>query len=786
MQLSSPSMASPPKLIFFLSLSCLLILHGTTAKPQPYVIYMGSSSNYSNGESDTETEESAHLQLLSTIIPSKERERLSLIHSYHHSFKGFSAMLTEEEASALSGHEQIVSLFKDPILQLHTTRSWDFLDAESGVRSNYLQYPEGSEDVIIGVIDTGIWPESPSFNDDGIGEIPSRWRGVCMEGSNFKKSDCNRKLIGARYYNIRDFSDGPDHSGLNKTHGGRNSTGSPRDTVGHGTHTSSTAAGARVANASYYGLAQGTARGGSPSSRIAMYKACSLNGCFGATILKAIDDSIKDGVDIISISIGMSSLFPSDFLNDPISIGAFHANQMGIMVICSGGNDGPDPYTVVNAAPWIFTVAASNIDRQFQSTVVLGNGNSFQGFAINFSNLTRSKTYPLAFGGDVAAPSAPVSEASNCYPGSLDSKKVAGKIIVCTNTNPLDSRRIKTLVVEAAQGKGLILIDEEERGVALDSGVFPFSQVGDMAGHEILKYINYTKNPMATILPTVDVEKIRPAPVVAYFSSRGPGGLTENIIKPDVTAPGVGILAAMIPINDIGAAPVGKKPSDFALKSGTSMACPHVAGAAAFLKSLHHTWTPSMIKSALMTTATTFNNLRKPITNSSNGFASPHEIGAGEISPIKALSPGLVYETTPSDYLNFLCYYGYKEKIVRSMSGTTTFSCPNNSFEDLISNMNHPSISISKLERHLGVRTIVRTVTNVGPMNASYIAKVHSPSGLVVKVSPGKLVFTKSSTKASFKVSFYAKGSITGYRFGYFTWSNGVHLVRTIFAVNVV
>ncbi|XP_043709198.1 CO(2)-response secreted protease-like [Telopea speciosissima] len=785
-------MASVPKL-FFLCFSCLLILHGSIASnssflgPQSYVIYMGSSSN-SNGEiTDSKAAESAHFQLLSTIIPSKERERLSLIHSYHHAFKGFSAMLTEEEASALSGHDQIISIFRDPILQLHTTRSWDFLDAESGVRSNnYRQYPQGSEDIIIGVIDTGIWPESPSFKDDGIGEIPSRWRGVCMEGSDFKKSDCNRKLIGARYYNIQDFTDGP-KSGHTKTHSGK-STGSPRDTVGHGTHTASTAAGSRVANASYYGLAQGTARGGYPSSRISMYKACSLNGCSGATILKAIDDSIKDGVDIISISIGMSSIFQSDILNDPISIGAFHANQKGVMVICSGGNDGPDPYTVVNTAPWIFTIAASNIDRQFQSTILLGNGDSFQGFGINFSNLTRSTTYPLAFGGDVAAPSTPMSEASNCYPGSLDSKKVAGKIIVCIDTNPILSRKLKKLVVEAAQGKGLILIDEEEKGVAFDSGVFPFSQVGDMDGHQILKYINYTKNPMTTILPTVDVKKIRPAPVVAYFSSRGPGELTENIIKPDVTAPGVGILAAMIPNSDIGAAPVGKEPSNFALKSGTSMACPHVAGAAAFLKSLHHTWTPSIIKSALMTTATTSNNMRKPMTNSTNGFASPHEMGAGEISPIMALSPGLVYETTQTDYLNFLCYNGYKEKIIRSMSGTSNFSCPNNSNEDLISNINYPSISLSKLERHLGVRTIVRTVTNVGPIiNASYIANVHSPSGLVVKVSPQRLDFTRSSTKASFKVSFYAKGdAIKGYRFGYLTWSNGVHLVRTIFAVNIV
>jgi len=133
-----------------------------------------------------------------------------------------------------------------------------------------------------------------------------------------------------------------------------------------------------VNNASYYDLAKGKARGGSPSTRIAASKTCSEEGCSGSTILKAMDDAIKDGVDIISISIGLSSLMQSDYLNDPIAIGAFHAEQRGVMVVCSAGNDGPDPSTVVNTAPWIFTVAASNIDRNFQSTVVLGNGKSFQ------------------------------------------------------------------------------------------------------------------------------------------------------------------------------------------------------------------------------------------------------------------------------------------------------------------------------------------------------------------------------------------------------------------------
>ncbi|KAJ6346835.1 hypothetical protein OIU76_003504 [Salix suchowensis] len=460
------------------------------------------------------------------------------------------------------------------------------------------KHPPMSSDVIIGMIDTGIWPESPSFNDDGIGEIPSRWKGVCMEGYDFKKSNCNRKLIGARYYGSiqRTYSN-------NKTYMAKPDD-SPRDFDGHGTHTTSIAAGAKVANASYHGLAGGTARGGSPSSRIAIYKACTLDGCSGSTILKAIDDAIKDGVDIISISIGVSSLFQSDYLNDPIAIGSFHAQQMDIMVVCSGGNDGPDLYSIVNSAPWIFTVAASNIDRDFQSSVLLGNGKTLQGSAISFSNLNRSRYYPLAFGEDVAAKFTPISESRNCYPGSLDTKKVAGKIVVCTDNDLNIPLQIKKLVVEDARAKGLILVSEDEKIVPFDSGMVPFAEVGNLSGLQIIKYINDTKNPTATILPARDVPRYRPAPTVAYFSSRGPGQYTENILKPDIMAPGVTILAAMIPEKEAGSVPVGNKPSGYAIKSGTSMACPHVTGAAAFIKSFHHRWSTSMIKSALMTTGT--------------------------------------------------------------------------------------------------------------------------------------------------------------------------------------
>ncbi|XP_009607188.1 CO(2)-response secreted protease-like [Nicotiana tomentosiformis] len=784
---------SPIISTLFLITSCI----ASNQTPKPYIVYMGSPLN--NSGDSAEIAELSHLRMLSSIIPSEESERISVRHSYNHAYRGFCSLLTEDEAILLSGHEEVVSVFPDPVLQLHTTRSWDFLGLESSYysRSSGYHYKHGSSfDVIIGVIDTGIWPESPSFDDQHIGKVPSRWKGVCMEGFDFYKSNCNRKLIGARFYNIEDqestFTKLPNISTTIPS----KPNGTPRDKVGHGTNTASIAAGAIVPNANYYGLANGTARGGLPSARIATYKACSEGNCQGSAILKAIDDAIKDGVDIISISIGRSFVFQTDFKDDPIAIGAFHAAERGVVVVCSAGNEGPDPYTVTNSAPWIFTVAASTIDRKFQSTIVLGNNVSLKGSGISYNptGRSRSRTYPLAFGENIPFHPSLTSQARNCMPGSLDAKRVAGKIIVCMNDDWTISREIKKLVVQDANAKGLILIDEAEKRSPFDSGNFPFAEVGKLPGAQILQYINSSQNPLATIFPANEIRRFKPAPVVADFSSRGPATLTENILKPDISAPGVGILSAMIPkVDEVSSnlLPEKKSTSLFGITSGTSMACPHVTGAMSFIKSIHRTWSFSMIKSAIMTTATVSNNLRKHLTNTSGLYSNPHEIGAGELSPIKALDPGLVFETTMTDYYNFLCYYGYKEKQLRLVASKNykNFDCPRNastSKKELISNINYPSISIEKLKQNQGVVKVKRVATNVGSdRNATYTSSTIAPPGLVVRVSPKKIVFVKGIKKASFEISFDGKKASKGYNFGIITWSDGSHKVQMIFAVNI-
>lgn len=223
----------------------------------------------------------------------------------------------------------------------------------------------------------GIWPESESFRDEGMGPIPSRWKGICQHGVRFNSTNCNRKLIGARW-----FSKGVDHELGNSINITENlEFRSPRDGIGHGTHTASTAAGYFVKKANYRGLATGLARGGAPLARLAIYKACwaLISGaCSDADILKAFDKAIHDGVDIISLSVGNDiPLFSYVDLRDSISIASFHAIAKGITVVCSAGNDGPFAQTVSNTAPWLITVAASTIDRAFPTAIILGNNQTF-------------------------------------------------------------------------------------------------------------------------------------------------------------------------------------------------------------------------------------------------------------------------------------------------------------------------------------------------------------------------------------------------------------------------
>jgi subtilisin family serine protease len=289
-----------------------------------------------------------------------------ILYTYDTVMHGFAVQLTGDEARLMSSAPGVIGVYEDRVLYPQTTRSPGFMGLEPG--NGAWKQTDFGDGVIIGFIDTGIWPESASFNDSGLGPVRSSWQGKCVDTHGFNASLCNNKLVGAKAFD----------SSANAMSGSASSTyvastvPSPRDKIGHGTHVASTAAGSEAQNASLYTFSQGTARGMAPRARIAMYKACGLEDCMSADIIAAVDAAVKDGVDIISMS--LANLSPIPFHDDEIAISTFGAERKGIFVVLGGGNGGPRASTVSNSAPWMTTVGASTVDRLFLAHLTLGNG----------------------------------------------------------------------------------------------------------------------------------------------------------------------------------------------------------------------------------------------------------------------------------------------------------------------------------------------------------------------------------------------------------------------------
>ncbi|KAF5744858.1 Cucumisin protein [Tripterygium wilfordii] len=448
-----------------------------------YIVYMGDSVETTISAVDR------HHDLLSAAIGDEDIARKSRIHSYGKSLDAFAAHLMPQEAERLRENENVVSVFPSTLRKLQTTRSWDFLKMPLSVKRN----SQIETDVIIGLLDTGIYVDAPSFDDKGFGPPPSKWKGICQSGGNF--SGCNNKVIGARSYDV------DRKNAVNNL--------SPADDEGHGTHTSSTIAGVPVQGASLYGLGQGTARGGVPGARIAMYKVCHERGCSDLDILAAFDDAIADGVDLLSVSIGGPS---NDYFSDALAIGTFHAMKKGILTSCSAGNEGPRMSSVENVAPWILTVGASGLDRQFRSSARFGDG------------MRTSVKHGLSYYYIVVAFDIFVEDfvCRSCDSGTLDEKKVKGKIVFCHRGYDQD------YVIKKLGGVGVILVKQGN----LDTGssfLIPATIVDPLEAEKIDKYINSTKNPRAIISKSRKVTVA--APFVASFSSRGPNPVSSTIAK---------------------------------------------------------------------------------------------------------------------------------------------------------------------------------------------------------------------------------------------------------------
>ncbi|PIA56495.1 hypothetical protein AQUCO_00700675v1 [Aquilegia coerulea] len=692
------------------------------------------------------------------------------LYTYKHVIEGFSVVLSKSQLSQLEKMPGHLATYPEQYGQLHTTHTPIFL----GLKKHAGLWPAGSfgDDMIIGMFDTGIWPESESFKDDGMPPVPQRWHGACESGANFSSSNCNRKLIGAR-----SFSNGMKQ--LNQTISTTDDYDSPRDYFGHGTHTSSTAAGSPVQNANAFGYAKGTATGIAPLARLAMYKVFFANHSYESAstdTLAGMDQAIEDGVDLMSLSLGFTEVPFYD--GNPIAVGAFAAMEKGIFVSCSAGNQGPGGNnTLVNSAPWITTVGAGTIDREFFALVTLGDGVArIKGKSVYPEDLLVANV-SLYYGyGD--------TNKQNCEFHSLSSNDVSGKIVFCSFNNNTDIY-FQMSEVHRAGAKGAIFATDSSELLSPRDFYMPFVVISSIDGEIVEKYLTKTSGATVDIKFQITEVGAKQAPQVARFSSRGPSAVSPWVLKPDILAPGVDILAAWAP--NRGEMPIGDEYSyllsDYVLLSGTSMSSPHAVGVAALLKSAHRDWSSAAIRSAMMTTADVIDNMNGQIVDMADGMsATPLDFGAGHVNPNKALDPGLIYDIKAEDYINYLCALNYTSQQIKVITRRSNYRCDYASLD-----LNYPSFIVILNNTNTATYVFKRVLTNVADFQSVYRATIWAPSGMKVVVEPMTLTFGSKYSKAEFtmKVEIELKGhkNESDYlgNYGYLSWYevDGKHVVRS-------
>ncbi len=699
------------------------------------------------------------------------------LYSYTFSFNGFAAKLTVEQAAAMAKQEGVVSVSEDEALQMDTSSTPAFLglDAPNGLWNQLgglgdKKNSGAGEGIIIGMVDSGIWPESKSFSDrDADGnllyqQIPG-FHGKCEGGNgndgSWNGSLCNQKLIAAQRFNAGWGGDAGVAAQLPWEFL------SPRDSGGHGTHTASTAGGNNGVQATGPAAPFGKISGIAPRARIAAYKVCwdtrgAPGGCFTSDSVAAIDQAVADGVDVINFSISGTT---NNFLS-PVEVAFLNAADAGVFVATSAGNSGPNVGTVAHPSVWATTVAAGTHNRNGQGSVTLGNGATYTG--ASYSSALAST--PIIDSVDAGLPGKDPNLVALCYgasdPGGavLDPAKVAGKIVLCKRGGIALVN--KSGAVKAAGGVGSVIYNDPAGATNILAIIHPVPTVHVIAasGLAIKSYIASAGAAATASIAQATVVFNTPAPFTASFSSRGPSAAAAgDILKPDLIAPGQDILAAV--------APPGNGGQDFAFYQGTSMSSPHVAGLGALLKQLRPSWSPMAIKSALMTTG--YNVLDGADTSPTVIFRQ----GAGHVQPNKAGDPGLVFDSNANDWLALLC---------GTTTGVTPATCAalataGYSFDP--SDMNTASIAIGDLP---GVQTVKRRVTNVGSTAATYTASFTGMAGITTAISPTSLSLTPGQT-GTFTVTFTrTTAAFNAYQGGQLTWTDGTHNVRIPMVVRPV
>ena len=744
----------------------------------------------------------SHDQLLDKI-GSYDRK----VYSYGYTFNGFAVRLNEQQAAKLKTRRGVVGVWKDHFRHVETASSPAFLGLTNPVGGLTADLGLSGEDVIIGVIDSGIAQEHPSFSErrqikpprlcrgtfgDSLlglflcrrfdseseseyGPPPDSWNGVCEAGENFGADACNNKLIGARFY----------HAGFDlMSTRDVNEFDSPRDADGHGTHIASIAAGNSV-SATLFGASIGTVSGMAPRARIAVYKACWLEPggfrsvCSVADLQQAIEDAVEDGVDIINYSISDDD----DSLDDPDDLALLAAADAGILSVVAAGNEGPMAETILGpgGSPWVLTAGAtSRAGEKFEEAIRVNQPESIAG---NYASREASFTPSLRDVGPITDLLELVNDDflgidsegnlgtfnDGCEP-FVNSTSVQGRIAFIQRG--LCDFQVK---VENAQSAGAIAVvvfnnrggDPILMGGIRNSVTIPAVMIGEADGVLLRDRIATGESVEVTLDQSVLFSVADAGNAVGSFSSRGPNLTDLNFLKPDVVAPGVNILAGQTP--DVAN---GIRGELFQYLSGTSQSVPHVTGIAALIVEAHPQWTPTAIKSALMTTA------RQDILKEDQQTAADaFDMGAGHIAPNQAVDPGLVYETTTEDFDAYLC-------------GTSTPRLPDSECTALLGAspapsgeaLNLPSIAVSALG---ATATVTRTVTNVGPAE-QYSVSVTAPTAIGVSVNPAMLSLG-SGESASFEVTFTNQRAAPGIWYqGSVTWESAEHSVRSPFAVRTV
>ncbi len=533
-------------------------------------------------------------------------------------YGGVSALVPGNRVRDLLRVPGVVAVQPDTLNQPLTDSSIEFIHAPAAYNALHSR-PNAGKGLLLGNLDTGVWPEHPSFADNGNLPAYSGPALPCQYGDNplTPANDpfvCTNKLVGGRAFLA--------------TYDAVNGTGYlypdlARDGEGHGSHTASTSAGNVVRNVQTLGPVIARINGVAPGAQVMEYRVCSVEGCYSSDSAAAVQQSVLDGVDVINFSISGGN----DPLTDPVELSFLDAYNAGVFVAASAGNAGPGAGTANHGGPWVTTVGASTQTREFFSHLTLTADNA-DTFEVDGASITAGAG-PLPV---VSAAAAPYSDSRCLTPAPAGT--FTGKLVVCQRG--VNARVEKGFNVLQGGAAGMILYNPTLADVETDNHWLPVVHVAD--GTDLVAFLG--SHTGVTGQFTDGTARDGQGEVMAAFSSRGPLG---SVIKPDITAPGVQILAAMTPTP--GAVADGPPGQYYQAIAGTSMSSPHVAGVALLLKALHPSWTPGQIKSAIMTQSVT-SVVKEDLTTP----ADPFDMGAGRVDVARSMRTPVTISDTAANF----------------------------------------------------------------------------------------------------------------------------------------